>query len=545
VAERKWRVGGGAELVIARVLALLVRHLRGRSGALLLSLLAASGAGLVLSGALDPVSIDRGPLLWVAVSLAVVLAGVNLATRSARWWLRRAPWLALVTTGMVVVAWQLLQSSGLTGDSSYPAGFVLLAWLALFVLGAGLSELRRDPPGVATARCLSGPAAILATLLWINAFYGYWPTAGALLGDPFPGQVSATQISAQLAGYGHPPAPSHHPAPNTGNGLTHTVAAPTAREGTIGPVSIPGRSVGFRAALAYLWLPPDWSSVSHSDLPVIVTLTGIPGRALNWAWAGGAVEISDAWAAAHHGHAPPVLMLEQNGAAQHDTECLDSREGQSFSYLSEVVPAWITHHLGIAHDPDRWGLVGFSEGGTCALLLSVLRPHLFSRFIDIAGDAAPDFGPGGRLTLRNLYNGNRAARAAHDPEVLMRTHRYPGVDAWFSTGLQDPVHNHLEPLLAAAARRAGMEVHTYWAAGGHTWRFAQQAFREFYPGFVRTLYAGRGSPQPSCRRTLADGHHRAPRCWSVPHANPHGHHPDFPAGAVGSTDPPPTTSSPR
>ncbi len=482
---------------------------------------AAVATGLALSGAVDSVRIDGGPLMWVAVSLAVVLAVVDLATRPARWWIRRAPWVSLATTAVVVGAWQWLRSSGLTGDSSYPAGFVVAAWLALFTLGAGLSGAHPARRGVAAARALSGPAAIVAVFVWINAFYGYWPTAGALLGDPVPGQVSAAKISTELAGYRA--RPGGHPHPALPGGYPHPVqpgvrrppARTSAEEASFGPVDIPGRSVGFRAAGAYLWLPPDWSSVRHTNLPVIVTLTGIPGRALNWAWAGGAVGISDAWAAAHHGQAPPVLMLEQNGAAQNDTECLDSREGNAFSYLTRTVPAWITRRLGIAHDPSRWGLVGFSEGGTCALLLSVLRPHLFGRFIDIAGDAAPDFGPGGRLSLQVLYNDNRAAEAAHDPERLMRTHRYPGLDGWFATGLQDPVHNHLEPLLAAEARRAGMEVHTYWAPGGHTWTFAQQAFRHSYPGFVRTLYAGPGSPGAALGRTCR-GWVRQGRCAPRP-----------------------------
>ncbi|MDA8061580.1 MAG: hypothetical protein M0T80_03935, partial [Actinomycetota bacterium] len=195
--------------------------LSGRPGALALSILAAGGLVAVLSGALDSAVIDRGPLLWSSVAVAGGLAVVGCATRPRCWWLRRAPLVALGAAALAAAGWLWLRSSGLTGDSSYPAVFVPIAWLALFVLGAGLDGLGRSTPGVATARALSGPAALLAVFLWINSYYGYWPTAGALLGAPYPGQVSAARISTELAGYrSNPVAP-----PATGPRRRHPPAA--------------------------------------------------------------------------------------------------------------------------------------------------------------------------------------------------------------------------------------------------------------------------------------------------------------------------------
>jgi hypothetical protein len=37
-----------------------------------------------------------------------------------------------------------------------------------------------------------------------------------------------------------------------------------------GPVAMPGRSVGFNAAAAYLWLSPDYFAVAHAHLPVLL-----------------------------------------------------------------------------------------------------------------------------------------------------------------------------------------------------------------------------------------------------------------------------------
>ncbi len=455
----------------------------GWPGALLLLVSVGTVGGMALSGVLDRVPVDRGPALWVVVALASVGAAVALGTRPVHWWRHSAPRLALGVTVAIVVAWVWLAASGLTGDSPYPDRFVVYAWVALFVFGAGLSGLTTGSYALRTTRVLSAPAAVLAVFLVINAFYGYWPTVGTLLGHPLPGQVDGRSLAAELHER-RPPPP----------------------DGAFGPVSIPGTSVGFRAATAYLWLPPAWDRVPHADFPVIVTLTGIPGRAQDWAVAGGAIDASSAWAATHHGIAPPVLMLNENGSPVHDTECLNSREGDAYSYLTKVVPRFITTVLGIPHAPDRWGLVGFSEGGTCSLLLAVKAHNLFDRFVDIAGDAAPDFGPGGRLTLSVLFDGNRAEQRAWNPRLLMLHHRYPSLEGWFATGLQDRGHRLLEPQLAADATRAGMTVHHYWAPGHHTWIFARQAFEHIYPNFVSALLAGRratsvagimGPPEPA------------------------------------------------
>ncbi|MST34360.1 hypothetical protein GHK86_16740, partial [Acidimicrobiaceae bacterium USS-CC1] len=349
--------------------------------------------------------------------------------------------------------------------------FLVLGAVALFALGAAFSGLRAGPHALRTARVLAGPAAVLAGFLVINSFYGYWPTVGALLGHPLPGQVSRRKLAAAIA---------------------DRVRLPPG--GQFGPVMIPAAGAGFVPAESYVWLPPDFNRVPHTHLPVVVTLTGIPGTAQDWARAGGAIDASTAWADTHGGQAPVVVMVNENGRAGHDTECLDSREGQAFRYLTQAVPTWITRVLGIHLAPQRWGLIGFSEGGTCSLLLAVKDHDLYGRFLDIAGDAAPDYGPGGTGTLRVLFDNNRARQAAWNPRLLMATHRYPYLDAWFAAGLQDRGHHLIEPILAADAATAGMHVTTYWAPGHHTWIFARQALQHLYPSFAHTLETGTTTP---------------------------------------------------
>ena len=68
--------------------------------------------------------------------------------------------------------------------------------------------------------------------------------------------------------------------------------------------------------------------------------------------------------------------------------------------------------LGLTTDPARWGIVGFSEGGTCAYDLALRHPGLFHYVVDLAGDAAPNVA-GSTLApaLRRLAAGHARAPA--------------------------------------------------------------------------------------------------------------------------------------
>lgn len=433
----------------------------------LLAVVAVVGS-LALAGALDRVRVDRGPAEWAVIAAAFGGGMVSVTGQPARWWRRWGAGCALAATALVVAGAVLISAANLDGGTPYPSEFLLYGWVALFVAGAGLCGVASGPVLVRTARALTAPAALLAAFLVINGFYGYWPTVDALLNHPLASQVSSKKLAAGI----------------------HD-RSPLPAVGEFGPVYISGAAVGFRASTSYLYLPPDYNRVPHRNLDVIVTLTGIPGRAEDWAVAGGAVAASTAWAKAHGGNAPVVLMVDENGLPGHDTECLNSRQGQAYSYLTEVIPSYLTHRLGIRHDSRRWGVVGFSEGGTCALMLPLTDPALFGKFMDISGDAAPNFGPTAATGLRVLYGGSRVLERGHTPRLLLRHHRYPALEGWFAVGLQDRGHNRLEPVLAADAARAGILVHRWWAPGRHTWVFARLAFAHLYPQLAGALTTAR------------------------------------------------------
>ncbi len=174
-------------------------------------------------------------------------------------------------------------------------------------------------------------------------------------------------------------------------------------------------------------------------------------------------------------------------------------QGNSETYLARAVPSYITVALGIEDDPARWAVVGFSEGGTCAVELGLRHPDIYGRFVDVAGDAAPNYGfrQTWHTTVIELYGGNLAAYRSHNPLEVMATHRYRHVVAWFADGTGDKGHLKVAARLAAAARAAGIETHVLFGPGGHSWIFAGHAFAMIYPALVRDVYGRAGLPRPT------------------------------------------------
>ena len=61
-------------------------------------------------------------------------------------------------------------------------------------------------------------------------------------------------------------------------------------------------------------------------------------------------------------------------------------------------------------------------GGTCAVDLTVMHPDMFSAFVDIAGDLAPNAGHQSRRPSTRLFGGNAADWAAFDPTTVITRH---------------------------------------------------------------------------------------------------------------------------
>jgi S-formylglutathione hydrolase FrmB len=165
-----------------------------------------------------------------------------------------------------------------------------------------------------------------------------------------------------------------------------------------------------------------------------------------------------------------------------------------------VVP-YLVDHFRVSDDPANWGVVGWSSGGTCALNLTVKYPELFSTFVNIDGDLAPNAGTKAQ-TIERLFGGNAAAYDDWSPATVIERHGdYDGVAGWFAVSeqgnvaaisgvaLQDvPEERAPESNPTAAARTLcrlgseyGIDCAVVPAGGKHDWPFAAQAFAAALP----------------------------------------------------------------
>lgn len=140
----------------------------------------------------------------------------------------------------------------------------------------------------------------------------------------------------------------------------------------------------------------------------------------DWIRAGDAVTTLDAFAAAHGGSAPVAVFADPTGGIAVDTECVNGPRGNAADHLvADLVPAVErAFHLG---GQSKWGVVGFSSGGTCAVDLAVMHPEMFSAFVDIGGDIGPNAGTRAQ-TIDRLYGGDAEMWSRFDPSTAIARH---------------------------------------------------------------------------------------------------------------------------
>ena len=96
------------------------------------------------------------------------------------------------------------------------------------------------------------------------------------------------------------------------------------KSGTIGTAVIPATVSHFVARDAVVYLPPAALVKNAPALPVMIFLGGQPGSPQSVVEAGQMPEILNAFAAAHHGLAPIVVIPDQLGASANNPMCLNS-----------------------------------------------------------------------------------------------------------------------------------------------------------------------------------------------------------------------------
>ncbi len=260
-------------------------------------------------------------------------------------------------------------------------------------------------------------------------------------------------------------------------------AVPRRMDGRLITRVIPGNASAFRARPAFIYLPPILRWAPHTRLPVLMLLHGIPGGPSDWVQKGAVARTMNAFAAAHGGRAPIVVMPDINGSLRTDTECVNGPLGHVETYLTRDVPAYLRAHLPVTPPGRHWGIAGLSEGATCSLMLGIRHPGLFSTIGFFSGMARPTVGntDDPAATTAQLFGGSASAYRHHDPLWLMRHGTYRSLGVWLECGSGDQEGKAGLALVSAAARPAGMSTQVQLTAGNHHWPVWQTSLKQYLP----------------------------------------------------------------
>ena len=408
-------------------------------------------------------SLVEGPLPWLLLTgLVAGLALLLVGRRDGRWFRRSVP-IALAVTIVVLIAAQV----ALVVLKPWPDALPLSVpfWVGLGVLAISLAVI-----GWRRQRWLWRGVAVLAVLLvvvgsanQVNRVYGSFATVDAALQLAPYDQGEAVDLSPDVG----PPGPV---VPATGQTLAQVWRPPAdlPAHGEVTQVDIPGATSGFDARPAWVYLPPAYLTQRPPLLPVWVLLSGQPGSPRDWLDGGALAQQMDAFAAAHGGLAPVVVMPDALGSETGNSLCLDSRLGKAATYLSVDVPNWITSQLTVDTDHAHWLVGGLSFGGTCALQMAVSHPDVYAQLLDASGQQEPTLGTR-QLTVQRAFGGDDAAFTAVNPLDQLRTEQLPGSSAFIAVGTQDPVYQPQAATVRDALTAAGARVTYQEFPGGHSW----------------------------------------------------------------------------
>lgn len=324
----------------------------------------------ILSTALCGYLLVRGTWRRFALSLAGAAAGV--------------------VVGLVTV-WLLIDVQNIfdVGLSSVTYSWTLFGFAGV---GLGVANLFASRWWRKIIAIIAIPMLLMTAAIGVNNDIGEFRSLNAVLGNSAP--PPALPISgAEGSGQGGVVMSGEH-----GEVVPGTVdyakswrpPADMPRRGVLGIEKIPATTSGFNARPAYVWLPPAALTKSPPVLPVLVVFSGQPGSPEDSFTSGHFEQVLNEYAAKHHGLAPIVVAADQLSATDANPMCVDSKAfGNSASYLTVDVPAWIRSHFRVSDDPVMWGIDGFSQGGTCAVQLVSGFPELFGSGIATSSQLGP------------------------------------------------------------------------------------------------------------------------------------------------------------
>ncbi|WP_314147448.1 alpha/beta hydrolase-fold protein [uncultured Leifsonia sp.] len=412
--------------------------------------------------------IDKPPFLITVYAIAAVLA-LYLLIRPT-WRRTLAGLIAAVGGGLLgwLIVWYTDDVMNVFGVGLTP---VTTMWVALGFAGVCLAvaNLFRSRWWRKLIAVVSIPVFLLAAFAGVNVDFGAYRNLNDALGVvPYRALDLHAERGEVVAGVDYR--------------ATTPQTDPPAK-GEIGTVRIPATRSGFPARPAVVYLPPIALGPNPPALPVLYALSGQPGAPADMFTAGRVGAVMDAFAAAHGGYAPIVVAPDQLGGPGRNPMCVDSRAyGNSATYLLTDVRDWITSHLRVSSDPRAWGIVGYSQGATCATQFATGHPELFGSAIASSTELGPTLGDE-HLTIQTGFDGSRSAYERALPAAMMKAHTpYRDSLIVFGVGQNDAKYTAFARTLNAQALQAGMRSELIVSPGtAHDWNTVRHTIVAGFP----------------------------------------------------------------
>ena len=339
----------------------------------------------------------------IIVAIASVVLSVGWHDGAWKWQLPIGIPISFVLTVLTAMA---IHVFNLVPDQ-FPSSFYLWAWLVWYSVVIIVLGWTRAHWLLRTFSVIALVFSVVAAFTVVNQSFDYYPTLARLLGKDAANFTNLPQLKAIRTQ------------------VRETGKLPT--QGSTIAINIPGTISKFKTGQAFVYLPPAWFKNPEPQLPVIELIAGIPGEPSDWTRAGYADSTSTAFADAHHGASPILVIPDNNGNAQ-DTECSNSVLGNAETYLVKDVPNFMQANFNAAIGKHSLAVAGLSDGGTCASILSLRNPQVFQTFGDYSGYASPTYlNDNEQQTIAQLYGGSTVNYEAHNPVALLTGKQYPGL----------------------------------------------------------------------------------------------------------------------
>lgn len=320
-------------------------------------------------------------------------------------------------------------------------------WLAaLLLVVAGVVMLRSAPRlGGHRGRVLAWVALLLAMGQFANAYFGYFPQTGDVVGA-WPWPVATL------------PASGSHP------------------RGAVVTLHIAGTRSGAPTRTALVYLPPQYFEQPTRRFPVLYLLHGSPGVPLDWFRGGEAARAG--LATAQRGFPAILVAPTMSRGWLDDSECVDRPALHAESYLLQDVLPTIDGLLRTRAAAGSRGLAGNSAGGYCALSIGLRHPTLFSKVAALSPLIRPTYAYGNLKQLFGNPQDLTTAVETHTPAWLLQHEAAARtVQLRLDVGREDPVATGVQQL-ADLDRSLGGRPQVVLRDGGHTFRVWRPALRE-------------------------------------------------------------------